>query len=317
MSKRWILDYLVYAAVRLAVGVIQALTIEQGRSMAAVLARVAYWATAKKRNIAKENLRQAFPGRYREPQLDRLVLEVYRHFLNVIMEIAHIPRKLHANNWRRYIKLNKVDRIVDALLRDQPVIVLSGHFGNWEMAGYVLGIFGFPSYSVVRTLDNPHLDRFLRSFRERTGQHLIPKKGGYDQILEVLGRNGLLCFLADQDAGKRGMFVEFFGRPASTHKAIALMALEHRCPVLLGYARRTGERFHYEVGCAGAIQIGELSGTANDVRELTERYTTMLERVIRSAPEQYLWLHRRWKSQPGQRRPRRRRAAWTPPGAVL
>jgi KDO2-lipid IV(A) lauroyltransferase len=317
MSKRRILDYLVYAAVRLTVCVIQALSIEQGRWIASRLARVAYWATPKKRDIAKDNLRLAFPGRYAEAELDRLVFEVYRHFLNVVIEIAHVPRKLHANNWRRYIRLQNADRVVGALLRDQPVILLTGHFGNWEIAGYVFGVFGFPSYSVARPLDNPYLDRFLRRFRERTGQHLIPKKGGFDQILEVLGRNGLLSFLADQDAGSRGLFVEFFGRPASTHKAIALMALEHRCPILVGYARRTGERFHYEVGCPGGIEMGELAGSADDVREITQRFTTLLEGVVRSAPEQYLWLHRRWKSRPGQRRSRRKTPAWTQRGAAL
>lgn len=317
MSNQLFIDYFVYVAVRVAVCVLQALSMEQGRWTAAKLARIAYWATPKKRDIAKENLRHAFPGRYSDADLDVLVYEVYRHFLNVIVEIAHIPRKLHETNWRDYVTLRDADQVVDALLRDRPVITISGHFGNWEMAGYVFGIFGVPSYSVARTLDNRFLDRFLRRFRERTGQHVIPKKGGYDQIVEVLQGNRMLSFLADQDAGSRGLFVEFFGRPASTHKAIALMALEHRCPILVGYAKRTGEQFHYEVGCVGGIDPEKLDGVAGDVQAVTQRFTTLLEQVIRLAPEQYLWLHRRWKSQPGRRRTRRRRAAWTAPSRRL
>src|SRR5690348_10511539 len=127
---------------------------------------------------------------------------------------------------------------------------------------------------------------------------MIPKSGGYEQMLEVLGRGGVLSFLADQDAGQRGMYVEFFGRPASTHKAIALLAIEHKAPIVVGYARRIGPGFLYEVGCPAMIDPATLSGTADDARELTQRYTAALENVIRQSPEQYLWLHRRWKHQP-------------------
>ena len=157
---------------------------------------------------------------------------------------------------------------------------------------------------MARTLDNPYLDRYLRSFRERTGQKLIPKSGGYDQMLEVLQSGRALSFLADQDAGQRGLFVDFFGRPASTHKAIALLAIEHRAPVVVGVARRIGPGFRYEIRCADIIQPGEFSGTADDVRLLTQRFTSALEGLIRQDPTQYLWLHRRWKHQPQPRRGR-------------
>jgi KDO2-lipid IV(A) lauroyltransferase len=197
--------------------------------------------------------------------------------------------------------------------------MLTGHFGNWEMAGYLFGVFGFPPNSVARTLDNPYLDRYLRAFRERTGQMLIPKTGGYDQMLDVLRRGGVLSFLADQDAGQNGLYVEFFGRPASTHKAIALLALEHRAPVFVGYARRVGPGFRYEVGCADIIEPGDFHGDADDVRRLTQRYTAALERVVRRDPDQYLWLHRRWKHQPkarkGKGKPRTEAEAETAPTA--
>src|SRR5205814_3841441 len=122
-------------------------------------------------------------------------------------------------------------------------------------------------------LDNPYLDRYLASFRERTGQALIPKTGGFDQMVEVLRANRVLSFLADQDAGQRGLYVEFFGRPASTHKAIALLAIEHQAPVVVGYARRLGTGFRYEVGCDALIRPEEFTGTAQDAVLLTQRYT--------------------------------------------
>jgi KDO2-lipid IV(A) lauroyltransferase len=300
------LDYLVYLAVRLIVGVAQALSIEQSYALADVLAGVLYRVDTRHRRVGLENLRLAFGDRYTEAERDEIVRAVYRHFCRMLMEMVHIPRKLHPMTWRERITLVGPGPVVDRLLKGGPVIMLSGHFGNWEMAGYLFGVFGFPPHSVARTLDNPYLDRFLRSFRERTGQKMIPKKGGYDQMLEVLRTGGVLSFLADQDAGERGLFVEFFGRPASTHKAIALLAIEHRAPVVVGYARRIGPGFRYEIGCDAVIDPDEWTGTADDVRLLTQRYTSALEAVIRRAPEQYLWLHRRWKHQP---KPRKRPTA--------
>src|SRR4051794_17621865 len=256
------LDFLVYLAVRLVVGIAQALSIEQSYAFADLLAGLLYRLDKRHRQVGLENLRLAFGDRYTEAGRDAIVRGVYRHFCRMLMEMLHIPRKLHLETWRQRITLVGQGPVVDRLLRGGPMIMLSGHFGNWEIAGYLFGVFGFPPHSVARTLDNPCLDRFLRSFRERTGQKMIPKKGGYDQMLEVLRSGGVLSFLADQDAGQNGLFVEFFGRPASTHKAIALLAIEHKAAVLVGYARRIGTGFRYEVGVADLIEPEEWTGTA-------------------------------------------------------
>jgi Kdo2-lipid IVA lauroyltransferase/acyltransferase len=306
MKKRRnrVVDYAVYLFVRLIVGIGQALTIEQSFALARLIARVFYQLDPRHVAVGVENLRHAFGDRYTEAERDAIVRKVYLHFAMMLMEMLHIPRKLHPETWRHRIKLSGHEAIVGRLLQGGPIIMLSGHFGNWEMAGYLFGVFGFPPNSVARSLDNPYLDRYIRMFRERTGQKLIPKTGGYEQMLEVLRSGGVLSFLADQDAGQNGLYVDFFGRPASTHKAIALLAIEHRAPVIVGYARRLGRGFHYEVGCSAIIEPDELPGTPDDVRILTQRFTTALEAAIRRDPEQYLWLHRRWKHQPKAKKPR-------------
>jgi KDO2-lipid IV(A) lauroyltransferase len=296
--RRKSVDYLVYVAVRLVVCVAQMMTVDQSYAFARWLAKALYLVDKRHRVVGMENLRHAFGDRYTEAERDRIVRGVYEHFCMMLMEILHIPRKLHPTTWRDRITLVGHAPVLDRLMSGGPMILLSGHFGNWEMAGYLFGVFGFPPNSVARTLDNPYLDDFLRRFRERTGQKMIPKNGGYDQMLEVLRDGGILSFLADQDAGQRGLYVDFFGRPASTHKAIALLAIEHNAPVVVGYARRVGPGFRYEVGCDAIIEPHEWSGDADDVRLLTQRYTSSLEAVIRRSPEQYLWLHRRWKHQP-------------------
>jgi KDO2-lipid IV(A) lauroyltransferase len=316
MKKRRnaVLDFAVYLVVRLIVGIAQALTIEQSYAVARLIARLLYHFDRRHRAVGLENLAHAFGDRYSLAEREALIRQVYRHFAMMLMEILHIPRKLHPETWRQRITLLGHHEIVGRLLKGGPIIMLTGHFGNWEMAGYLFGVFGFPPNSVARTLDNPYLDRYLRTFRERTGQKLIPKTGGYDQMLDVLRQGRVLSFIADQDAGQNGLYVDFFGRPASTHKAIALLALEHKAPVIVGYARRLGNRFHYEVGCSAVIEPDEFAGTPDDVRLLTQRFSTALETAIRRDPGQYLWLHRRWKHQPKARKPRK--SVESPAGGV-
>jgi KDO2-lipid IV(A) lauroyltransferase len=173
------------------------------------------------------------------------------------------------------------------------------------MAGYALGLLGFTSYAVARPLDNVYLDDFLRQFRERTGQKLLAKKGDAGQMQQILKEGGIIATLADQDAGQRGLFVDFFGRPASTHKAIALLALEYQVPLQVVHAARVGEPMRYQLRAEELILPEAHEGKSNAIREITQRFTTALERGIRRAPEQYFWLHRRWKHQPQQKKEKR------------
>jgi Kdo2-lipid IVA lauroyltransferase/acyltransferase len=300
INRPW-LDYLVYLLVRIVVAFAQILTMEQAYALARFLGWIIYKVDKRHRTVGIENLVQAFGDRYTEHERLKIVQEVYVHFCSMLMEILHTPRKLHLTNWRDHVELvGYVPLMEHWLTAERPMIFLTGHYGNWEVAGYLFGMYGFPTVSVARNLDNPYLDRYLRSFRERTGQALIPKTGGFDQMVEVLQKNEVLCFLADQDAGQRGLYVDFFGRQASTHKAIALLAIEHKAPVVVGVARRIGP-YRYEIRCEDFIDPITMSGTADDIRQVTQRFTSALERLIRQDPTQYLWLHRRWKHQPKTR----------------
>ena len=111
------------------------------------------------------------------------------------------------------------------LYRNRPRVFVSGHYGNFELAGYTLGLFGFPTFTVARTLDNPYLDRFVNHFRALKGQYILPKRGSAQEAAALFEGRGTLGVLADQHAGPKGCWVNFFGRPASTHKAIAVFAL--------------------------------------------------------------------------------------------
>lgn len=292
-------DLAVYLAVRLAVCLIQALPPAVAFRIAEFLAWVAYAVDRRHREVAADNLRHAFPELAADPaKLDRLVRGTYRHFLRMVVEIALLPRKLHTGTWRKYMTMYPGVGIIGPLLAERPLLIVTGHFGNWEMAGFMLGANGFATYAIARTLDNPHLERFLARFRTKTGQQIIAKNDDFDRLTAVLRGNGKVATLADQDAGPRGLFVDFFGRPASTHKAVALMAIEFDAALAVIGVPRLAEPMYYGVVCEDVIDPRDYADRPDAVKAITERYTAALERLIRRHPEQYFWLHRRWKHRP-------------------
>jgi KDO2-lipid IV(A) lauroyltransferase len=280
------------------------LSVKRAFGLARLMAWLAYRLDRRHREIALENLKHAFGDAMTEKQRDQMVRAVYRHFCGLLMEIIHLPRILHPQTWRRYISFDGKEKIVDFLLTGRPMMIVTGHFGNWEMGGYAMGLLGIQVHAVARPLDNPYLDDFLRSFRERTGQRVLAKKGDYGEMRNLLVNGGVLATLADQDAGQRGLFVDFFGRPASTHKAMALMALEYNVPIVVAVARNLGRPLHYEVLAEEIIVPEDFAGRPDAVQAITQQFTHALERVVRNSPEQYFWLHRRWKHQPAKSKKR-------------
>jgi KDO2-lipid IV(A) lauroyltransferase len=226
----------------------------------------------------------------------------------MIVEMTHIPRKLRLYNYRRYVRLENAASAVTAVMNDRSTIIVTGHFGNWEMAGYLVAALGMRSYAIARDLDNPYLHDFLLRFRQWSGQTILSKSGDFERIQKVLLNGELLISVGDQSAGRRGYFVDFFGRSASTHKAIAILAIKYDAQVIVGYAYRDSPGFHYTVGCSEVLDPRDYADLPNAALEMTRDFTRLLESTIRKAPEQYLWLHNRWKHEPPERSSRRRAA---------
>jgi KDO2-lipid IV(A) lauroyltransferase len=304
-------DYAVYLAVRLFVCALQAMSPRAAYALADAVGWLGYTLVKSRRRVALENVRAAFPDLTPEAA-DRIVRGMFAHFATSLVELALLPRKLHLTNWRKYMVLSGVE--VPPLLRDRAALIVTAHFGNWEMAGFALGLLGFRTFAIARVLDNPHLERYALWFRQRTGQTIIAKNDDFDRLNAALKRGAKVATLADQDAGPKGVFVDFFGRPASTHKAIALMAIEFDAVLLVigiprvaraDYPQRPDydpssplSPLFYHVRCADVIDPREYAQEPNAVKLITARYTAALEALIRQHPEQYFWLHRRWKHQP-------------------
>ena len=253
--------------------------------------------------VARDNIRLAFGDKYSDAEIETIVYRMWVHLFRTVAEIVQSVRKLHIHSYRRAIHFADFTRTNEALFSGRRVITLGGHFGNWEIGTSLFGMWGFPMGIVAREMDNPYLHEWFRHYREITGHRLMMKSGGYDDMIALLQRGGNLGMLCDQDAGPRGLFVNFFGRPASTFKSIALLALEYDALIIVGYSIRREDNFdecpwvQFEVGCEALIDPRNI--TSNDpVGEITQQYTAALERAIRRAPEQYFWVHRRWKSEP-------------------
>lgn len=293
-------DYAVYLAVRIFVCIMQALPRRLALGFANVLALVAYKLDKRHREVARENLRHAMPERCADPvERDRIVLGCYRHFCTMAVEIALLPRRLHIHNWRQSNALHNFEKMVTPLIGERAVLLVTAHFGNWEVAGYVTGVTGLKTYSIARVLDNPYLHRFLLQFRQKTGQTILNKSGDFDKITAVLESRGVIGTLGDQDAGPKGMFVNFFNRPASTHKAVALLSMQFDAPMVVFGVPRIGTPMKFIWEIEDYIDPRDYTGKRSlAVRAITERFTLALERIVRRYPEQYFWLHRRWKHQP-------------------
>jgi KDO2-lipid IV(A) lauroyltransferase len=221
--------------------------------------------------------------------------------MTMMVEMIRVPRVLHRSNVNDYVRHAQpgdLEQLLGWAHGKRPSIVLAGHFGNWEILSYVTGQAGVRGGVVARRLDNPYLDRFLNRFRRNTGLKLLDKSADYPRILDILARGGNLGMVGDQDAGQRGLFVNFLGRPASTFKSIALLSLKFGAPLLVLGAARVGHPMQYCMYFEDIIKPEDYEHRSDAARAITERYTAALERMVRRHPEQYFWLHRRWKHQP-------------------
>ena len=291
------LDYAAYLILRIVICVMQSLSLETGHTFAKGLAFLFTEILPARQKLLRENLTIAFPG-MTDAERHRIGRKMWEHLFLMLVEIAHAPRKVRERNWADHVRLVGVRPLMAYLRQDRPVIVVTGHFGNFELGGFLLGVLGYPTHSVARTLDNRYVNDFIKQFREATGQFLISKNEGYEDILHVLENKGTMAFLADQSAGHKGCFVDFFGKPASTYKAIALLSLQYDAPIVVTAATRVNwTPLQFQMCASAELDPRHLPEGIQNVKQITQWYTHELEKLITKQPEQYWWIHRRWKDQ--------------------
>ena len=287
----------VYLLVRAFLSLVQAVKIETWDAAAAMMAVVLYDVFRIRRKIVDDNLATALPHVAAE-QRRRIAREMWRHLLVMIAEIALAPRKIHDSNWRKYVEITPKPKLVGLMLQPRPRVCVTAHLGNFEMGGYLTGMLGFSTFTVARTLDNPYLDAFVNRFRQWKGQYILPKIGSAPQADAVLNTGGTLVLLGDQHAGPKGCWVDFLGRPASCHKALALFTLLSGAPMLAVACIRGRRPMQFTLELLDSIDPSVPCPALAGVKPLTQWYNDVLAEPIRRMPEQYWWLHRRWRDPP-------------------
>lgn len=292
-------DGLVYLAVRVVIALIQATSLENCQRIVRIAAyALAHWIPLRRRTI-DENLTMVMPA-ISAIQLGKLRESMWEHLLLMICEIAHAPRKIHRTNWRDHFYLPHKNEMLGVLMGERPTILVTGHFGNFELAGFATGLFGIPSTTIARPLDNPYVHQYVNRFRSLGGQHLLDKTGSAAPVQEILAAGGALALLADQHAGPKGCWTEFLGQPASCHKALALFVLTSGAAMVVAYNRRLDRPLRFEMGTTGIVDPDSPGDHLASVKALTSWYNRCLERAIRPAPQQYWWVHRRWREPPAK-----------------
>lgn len=293
-----LIDRLQYLALRVVSMFLHCWPVDANLRTARLLGNLMYWLDRKHRNRALTNLRRSFPESP-EQEIQTLARRSMQTLFMFFVEVLFTTRLIHIDTWRRYVVLENFREVLDLLLRRQcPVLLLTGHYGNFEISNYVLGTLGFETTAIGRPLDNPYVNEWLMGVRQRQGSRIINKKGATDEVVGILEQNGVVGFVADQNAGSKGLFVDFFGRKASTYKSIALLAMEYSAPVVIGYGRRIGDRFRFQIAAQDIIYPADWQAQEDPLRYITQRYTTAIENIVRQDPGQYWWVHRRWKSRP-------------------
>ena len=256
---------------------------------------------------AAERVGVAFP----EADADErrgLVLSSYEHLAMLGAELAVVPRLLSEDAWTEYIELAPLEHVMPMLVTDRPTLLLTAHAGNWEVIGYTMALLGFSAHAIYRPLDLRPADAWVRQTRSRRGLSLLDKFGAMRSIPEIMLRGEAVAFVADQNAGERGLQVPFLGRLASSYKSIGLTAMQFNANILVGQARRlpippgSSAPMRYRIEPADTFGPEDWADQPDPLFYITARYRRAIETMIRNAPEQYLWMHRIWKSRPRHER---------------
>ena len=296
-----VVDWLLYIGLRGLLFVLFRFSVETNLRFAAFLGRELWKHYHRGRKRAIDNLRASFPDKD-ERWIIKTGRRSFEQVVMLVMDILFTPRLVKCDNWEEYSRYTNIERAKWMMQGGQGLLMVTAHYGNFEIAGYLLGLFGFDIYSIARPLDNKFINDYLYGMRRRAGQKIIDKKGATEHMEAFAKEGSTLCFIADQDAGKKGGFVDFFGRKASTYKSIGLMAIHYNMPICVGACRRVGNRFFFEIEVNRMIMPEEWADKEDPLGWISQEYTNAIEEFIRKDPSQYWWLHRRWKTRPKEER---------------
>ncbi|MFC2342648.1 MAG: lysophospholipid acyltransferase family protein [Negativicutes bacterium] len=235
-----------------------------------------------------------------EEEAKKLVKASFINMATNVFEIFYMPR-LNENNFRAYIDIEHLERLTDALAEGHGVVVLTGHIGTWEWLSAAFTLSGLPVTAIAKPQPNEQYTRVLNDLRATIHVEIFSR--GTSELLaaaRALKQGKILGFLADQDAGPGGAFIDFLGRPASTPMGPAVFSRKFNAPVIPAFILRQEDGRH-RVIVGEALRYEDHGDTDRDLYDFTVRMTRILERVVRENPTQWLWFQKRWNTPPEER----------------
>ena len=284
-----------YYALRGAVAALDRLSISRAAAVGEWLGALGYRPIGVRRAVVERQVRAAFPG-LGEADVQRIARESYESLGRTTIETAVLPAFSREQVIAMFSRVDGWDIVERAMAAGRGVLFVTGHLGNWELAGSFMAARGIPIEAVARRMQNPLFDRYLTETRKRIGMAVIHDADAVRRVPRAMRENHAVAFLVDQGAvGLASTWVPFFGRYAKTPRGPAVFALRLGAPVIFGAALRQPDG-RYVLGFE-EVKVQPTGDREADVDRIVAEYTATLERWIRRAPGQYFWHHRRWKHQ--------------------
>jgi KDO2-lipid IV(A) lauroyltransferase len=290
-------EWLEYAAVWAILKLLRTLPRDTARSIAAMIARFLYAVQPRLRLTAEFNLSLAFPE-WDATQRRGVIRGMVRNLGWMAAEFARFP-KYTRNNIEDVVILEQHENFLDGQRRGKGVLYLTGHIGAWELSSFAHALYGFPLHYMARPLDNARIDALVNRYRSLSGNQPIFKNESARALLKTLKDAGTVGILADQNTlPAEGVFVDFFGKSACSTTGIARVALHTGAAIVPGYAYWDGGTRKYHLRFEPEVELVRTGDTERDVFVNTQKFATVIEGIIRKHPEQWVWLHARWKTRP-------------------
>jgi len=252
-----------------------------------------YYVVPVRKALVISNLCHAFPDKSQE-EIQHIALKNYQNIFQTFFETLWIQR-ISEHQIRNIVNIPQLPLLDEMVSRGKGLIMLSGHLCNWELIALAVGMLsGHPLQIIVKKQHNPFADRLMNRLRTKFNNTVVDMDRAPRETLKRLREGGVVAMLADQSGPAEGLFVDYFGRPASTHIGPAVFFLRTNAPIIMTYGIRNSDGT-FDVSFE-EVPTSDVSGTDDQkIRTITERHVKMLEQFVRKHPDQWLWMHKRWK----------------------
>jgi len=304
-KKGKVVQLLEYGTVAILMPLMRIVPLRVIHLLSRLFGNILYIVVARRRTIALENLRNALGSEKTEEELRTLARRSWQSFCLTCLEIVKFHNFFNREDARATLKgYEELESLFEKAKRIHEesggCIFVTPHIGNWELLPHVSAVVGIPLVVVVRPLDNPYLERLIYEERADTGQVIIPKKNALMMLHKTLQQGKSIGMLPDQSI-RQGIYVNFFGRKASTTPVPAILSILYKKPIVVVACCRKANGQDFEGVVSDPLWPGTFESEKEEIFRLTEAMNATMETIIRKYPEQYFWTHNRWKTYKSKR----------------